>query len=193
MMCSSHLQLIFEQFSEDFFQLHKRKVQQCLENAEREPKGPPPASGGAAQSSSISIGQDGKYEETEANLLQVVNTFISLKKSNLNYPTIKRHLLKHFSVDFFNQHKSIVQQRLENAYRRDSSNGGAVGKLHQPEDQAAQRKRQLRSILANADVILSDMKIAHKYPLTDRFVCSCLFMADVLQNHRYCHAFHLHI
>eukprot|EP00750_Incisomonas_marina_P031637 INCI8262.1.p1 GENE.INCI8262.1~~INCI8262.1.p1 ORF type:complete len:661 (-),score=112.87 INCI8262.1:2130-4112(-) len=159
---------ILENFSESFFAAHKRKVQNLLEAAERGGNvAPRPSTGNTAESEEIL-----QFEETESNLFQVVNDFIALKKSknqNISYPTIKRHILKHFSPQFFEKHKSTVQQRLENAFRRDPSNGQFIEDIERQQAPGAVRARTLESIFANMEVVLADMKIRHPYPVSDQY------------------------
>ncbi len=144
-------------------------------------------SSGAAGGAS-GAGEEGSapaVEETEENLMRVVNEFIVVKKSqnqNISYPTIKRHILKHFSPDFFALHKVQVQERLETAFRRDPSNGQFVEDMqrNQQADAAVIRTRKMDSIFANMEVVLADMKMSHPYPVTDRCVVSQLHCAAMV-------------
>jgi len=155
--------LTSEQFSYDIFDEHKATVSKYLELAEK----------GMTIPTGLTVTADGKFEETLDNLLQIVNSFIDskkLKNQNVSYPTIKRHLLQHFSPEFFSEHKTIIQQRLENAFRRDPSNGQFIEAVRQATDPAKERSRHLESMFANIEVVLANFKLSRTpYPLLSEY------------------------
>ena len=157
---------ILQQFSYDFFQQHKGKVQERLQLATADAQR---ATSRNSNKTSAAAPPAKKLAETPENLMKVLNEFIEVKKKNnqnLSYNTIKRHISQHFSMEFFASHKRMVQERLRVALQQGPTNNRDANA--EREDLAAQRSRKLESIFANIEVVLADMKMTCRYPVLEK-------------------------